>query len=231
VSLTVDGREFGSLREVHDWAKRTLPEHVTVQAAGVIAGHGTSWSHPVPLTIRGGTWDGEMSDGWWLSWRCSTPLLIEGVEVRRFRMGGLDAGHPERVRGAITVRDSVFREIGGGPGYAALFFTDCDIAVSGCEFRDLVQDPQGALLHCCYLVRSRGAVTGCKATRCSGDPFRARDGSDLAVIDCEGHRAGVQALSSTWRAPGEADSRLHVRDVRPGKTFSGRPSLAAYRVR
>ena len=231
MSLVVDGREFASLGEVHDWAKRTLPEHVEVRADGVIAGHGTSWSHPVPLTIRGGLWDGQGADGWWLSHRASTPLLVEAVEVRRFRTGGLDAGQPERVRGAVTVRDSVFREIGGGPGYAAIYASDCDIAVSGCEFRDLVQDPQGALLHCCYLVRSCGAITGCKATRCSGDPFRARDGSDLAVIDCEGHRAGVQALASTWRAPGEADSRLHVRDVRPGKTFGGRPALAAYRVR
>ncbi len=229
--IEVDGREFATLREVHDWAKRTLPAAVVAVASGTITGPGTSWTHPVPLTIRGGTWDGAGADGWWLSYRTPTPLTVEGVEVRRFRTGGIDAGDPDQSRGTITVHDSVFADLGGGPGYAAVFATDCDITVDGCEFRDLVQDPHGPLLHCCYLVRSRGIVRGCVARRCSGDAFRARDGSDLAVIGCEGHRAGVQALASTWREAGEADSLLHVRDCKPGKTYGGRPSLAAYRVR
>ena len=90
---------------------------------------------------------------------------------------------------------------------------------------------QPGLHHACYLVRSKGLVRGCVVRRCSGDPFRARNGSDLAVIGCEGHRAGVQALSSTWRAKGEAASKLLTRECHPGRTFIGRPALAAYRVR
>jgi len=231
VTLTVDGRTFATLGEVHDWARRTLPEHVTVQATGVITGHGTSWSWPVPLTIRGGVWDGQNADGWWLSHRVPTPLLIEGVEVRRFRTGGLDAGQPERVRGAVAVRDSVFREIGGGPGYAAIYASDCDIAVTGCEFRELVQDPQGPLLHACYLVRSKARISGCRVSSCSGDAFRARDGSVMEVDHCSAKRAGVQALASTWRADGERPSQITVRNSKPGTTYLGRPALAAFRVR
>ena len=231
MSLLVDGREFSSLREVHDWARRTLPEHVTVQAAGVITGHGTAWSHPVPLTVRGGIWDGEMSDGWWLSWRTAAPLLVEAVEVMRFRTGGLDAGHPERHRGAVAVRDSVFREIGGGPGYAAVFATDCDLTVEECEFRQIEQDPQGPLVHCVYAVRNTAKIAGCRVSACSGDAFRARDGSVLEVDHCSAKRAGVQALASCWRQADEQPSQITVRNSEPGTTYLGRPSRAKFTVR
>ena len=235
MSLLVDGREFGTLREVHDWARRTLPEHVEVKAAGVITGHGTSWSWPVPLTIRGGVWDGQSSDGWFISWRVADRLTLAGVTVRGFARGGVDAGC-DAGRSSVDSSGCAWTDLGGhGPdGYAALFGTRSDITSTGDTFRRLVNPGDaGPLIHAVYAAdHSVARIEGADVARCSGDPFRVRHASRMEVIGCRVRRSGVQAMASDWYAPDEQPSVLSTRDCYAGRTFNGsRPSLIAYRLR
>ncbi len=229
--IEVDGREFGSLRDVHDWARRTLPEHVHVVASGVITGPGTSWTHPVPLTILGGAWDGTGTVGQhWLSHRAPTPLTVTGVMVQDWQRGGIDAGP----HGDVTVYGSVFQRIGGGPAYAAIYAADhCEVTVERSTFAHLEQDPDGALLHAVYLHdSSTGRVVDCRFVHISGDPIRARHGSRVDVLRCKASRSGVQALASTWQRADELPSTVSTRDCHAGRVHNGsRPSLIAYRLR
>jgi len=235
--ITVDGREHPSLAAVHAWAEKARPTAVVVDATGqTIHAGGTAWTVPCPLTIRGGLWDGSGDGGtrspsWWLSWRTPHPLTLTGIAVRGYAMGGLDAGCSTG-RTRVVVRDSRFARLGGGPGYAAVFLSDgCDAVIERCQFAHIEQAEHPEFLHAVYLIRSAARVSDCQVATCSGDPFRARDGSVLDVVRCSARRAGVQALCSTWRQPDEAPSVLTTRDCHPGRTYGGRPALTAYRVR
>ena len=237
--LTVDGREFAALRDVHDWARRALPSEVVVQAEGVITGAGTSWTHPVPLTVRGGTWDGSgttgRSPGWWLSWRTPATLTLRGVTVCGFARGGVDAGC-DVGRSAVVSAGCSYVDLGGHDpdGYAALFGTRSDITSSGDTFRRLVNPGEaGPLIHAVYASdHSVARIEGASVYRCSGDPFRVRHASRMEVVGCTAKRSGVQSMCSDWYAPDEQPSLLSTRDCHAGRTFNGsRPSLIAYRLR
>ncbi len=231
-------RAWESLAQLHDWASQARPAAVEVRAEGVIRGQSCSWTTPCDLTIVGGTWTGRLAPGlppdprWWLSYRAPGRLALRDLEVRHYGRGGVDIG-PDAGRTMAVVAGCTWSHLGGGPGYAAIYCTATDLTVIGCAFLDLVNPPpDGPLMHAVYAhVGSIAQVCGGNVLRCSGDPLRARHGSVLTAVGVSSDRAGVQALASTWRAEGEATSTLATRDCHPGRTYGGRPALAAYRVR
>lgn len=231
-------RAWGSLAELHAWAEQTRPAGVEVEASGVLRGQSCSWTAPCDLTIRGGTWTGRARPGgppdprWWLSFRHAGRLVLQDLTVRHYARGGVDIG-ADTGRTTARITACTWQHLGGGPGYAAVYCTATDLTVIGCAFLDLVNPPPvGPLMHAVYAhVGSIAQVCGGNVLRCSGDPLRARHGSVLTAVGVSSDRAGVQALASTWRAEGEATSTLATRDCHPGRTYGGRPALAAYRVR
>lgn len=221
MTLWVGGEEFERLSEVQRWARRAGRDSVTVEAHGVIEEPGCSWSYPCDLTIIGGTWVGDGAPGWWLSYRAPATLTLRGGVTRGYLKGGVDHGTQSGSASRLVAEGWAFRDLGGGPGYAAIYATDAEVTVRGCKFVDVRQDPNGQLLHAVYALRSQVTVSGCLTRRVSGDPLRARDGTMMSVSNHVNRRSGVTAVVSAWRRDGEAESALSVRTVDVGRVFDG----------
>lgn len=231
--LLVDGSHvFPDWRQVHHWADAVRPERMTVAAQGTHVELGFGWTVPVDMTVTGTFFGGSDSPGWWLSYRAATTLTLDRVDVSGYGTGGIDYGDDaDRRYGLLVVRDSVFTDIGGGPGYAAVYATHADVEVTGTRFRRLTQDPKGALLHGVYLgANARGIIRDCRFQRISGDAIRVRNGSSVSVSDCTFRRTGVQAAVSAWRLPTEDESTMTTQRLSTGKTYDGSRKLPARRT-
>lgn len=187
--------------------------------------------------------DGSEATGsfhYWMNTAGGPRLVVEGLQVRNYRTGGIRMDTDGNV-----VRDVVFEQLGNahvpdGPGYAALHLLGSSgNEISDTVFRDLENVDCPGCMHGVYAANgsSDNRVTGSVFDRITGDPVRLRNDTHRNVFthntfsESGSYRSGDarwphRAMASFWRFnAGEVCGTANRLDdnVSDGRQYSGEP--------
>lgn len=237
-NIFVGDRQFNSLNDVDKWAWKEQPEFVSIRAEGIIPSRGARWTYPAPkgVEIIGGSWSGYenrmRAKGWWLKYqpdKTGGPLTVKNVAVYGYLSGGLSAaatlngsaepsGEKVWLR-RVTIHDASWTDI---YGYGAIYLQGVkDFDISRNDMRNIGNK---WTTHAVYVTdrSGPGRVIDTKFYKVYGDPVRARDGSIIKVNRCVSLWSGRNGLASSWTAPGEDMSKIHVVNSEARKTRKGK---------